>query len=473
MKRFFDGGRLSELNSLERLYSSDEFTFAVVYGRRRIGKTTLINEFIRRGNKKAVSFTATEDTGIVNLENFSQRVFSVFPGYSMFEKFPSWEAAFDYIVKQAGGEKIILYIDEYPYLAKAHPPISSQIQRYIDTALSETNMMLILCGSSMSFMENRVLGYQSPLYGRRTAQYRIRPLDYYDSAEFFGDADIEDKLIGYAVTNGIPKYLNEISKAETVEKGIAEAFFAKDGSLYEEPYNLLKQELREPAVYNTIISAIANGATKLNVIAAKTGEKDSKVANYIKNLLSLGILDKEVSMLFGSDKKGVYRVRNGMYRFWYRFVPRLMTQIENDDPEIYEMKVRPYMSDFMGPVFEEVCKQYLLRLSRARRVPFPFDSIGRWWGGNPVTKTETEIDIIATSTTGKDIMAGECKWQSREICTNVYKHLKEKASMFSDRDIHYYLFSRSGFTARLKKEAEKDDRLTLTDLGSLFRVSDL
>ena len=470
MERFYDRGRIFELNSLERLYERNEFTFAVVYGRRRVGKTSLINEFINRGNKKAVRFTATEDTNLVNLENFSQSIFTVFPELSALGSFRSWEAALEFIVNQSKGEKMIIYIDEYPYLAKAYPPISSQIQRYIDLTLLKTNMMLILCGSSMSFMENQVLGYQSPLYGRRTAQYKVKPLDYYDSAEFFTNVSMEDKLLGYAVTNGIPKYLNAISGSGTVEKGISDAFLTKDGTLYEEPHNLLKQELREPAVYKAIIGAVASGATKLNVIATKVGEKDSKVATYMKNLIDLGILGKDVSMLSKNEKNGIYYVKDGMYRFWHRFVSRLATQIENNDTDIYVTKIEPFISDFMGLAFEEICKQYMLRLSRSKKVPFPFDSIGRWWGGNPITKEEEEIDIMATSTTEKDMIIGECKWKNKETGTDVYNDLKEKAAMFAGRNIHYYIFSRSGFTAGLKKEAEKDEKLSLVSLEDLFRI---
>ncbi|MCL2032577.1 MAG: ATP-binding protein [Methanomassiliicoccaceae archaeon] len=470
MERFFDGGRIHELKSLEELYKRDEFTFAVVYGRRRVGKTSLINEFITRGDKKAIRFTATEDTNLVNLENFSQSVFSAYPEMSFLGTFRSWETAFDFIVGQAKSEKLIIFIDEYPYLAKAYPPISSQLQRYIDLVLLKTEMMLILCGSSMSFMEYQVLGYQSPLYGRRTAQYRIKPLDYYDGAEFFCDASLEDKLLGYAVTNGIPKYLNVISEAKTVKAGIARAFFTKDGFLYEEPHNLLKQELREPAVYNAIIAAIANGATKLSVIAGKVGEKDSKVATYIKNLIDLGILSREVSTLARNDRNGIYTVKDSMYRFWYRFVPKAVTLIECEFGDIYTTKVEPFIPDFMGPAFEDICKQYLLRLGRVNKAPFPFDRIGKWWGGNPVTKKETEIDIVATSTTENDIIIGECKWQNRETGVDIYKELRGKAALFADRDIHYYIFSRSGFTAGLKKEAEKEDRLTLVSLEDLFRI---
>jgi len=229
MRQFFESGRKRELLSLDELYRSNEFAFAVIYGRRRVGKTSLIGEFIRRGNKKAIRFTATENTEIINRENFSQSVFMIYPELSALGCFPTWEGLFAYIAGQSKGEKLIIEIDEYPYLAKASPAISSELQKYIDTILNKTNILLILCGSSMSFMENQVLGYQSPLYGRRTSQFRIMPLDYYDSADFFAGASPHDRLLGYAVTGGIPQYLNVISQEGNVEEGIRAHFFQKAG----------------------------------------------------------------------------------------------------------------------------------------------------------------------------------------------------------------------------------------------------
>ena len=467
-KKFFDSGRIHELRSLEEQYERDEFTFAVVYGRRRVGKTSLINEFIDRGNKKAIRFTATENTNIVNLRNFSKSVFEVYPELSSIVSFPTWESAFDYIVARMKNEKLILLIDEYPYVAKAYPPISSEIQKYIDTVLLKTDMMLILCGSSMSFMEKQVLGYKSPLYGRRTAQYRITPLDYYDSAEFLGNASLEDKLLGYAVTGGIPQYLSVIARGRTVKEGINNAFFSKTGFLYEEPQNLMKQELREPALYNSIIEAVAGGATKMNDIAMKVKEQDSKVAKYIRNLIGLGILEKEVPMLPKSGRNGVYHIKDNMYRFWYRFVPDAVALIENRYEHIYREKVEPLIPEFMGHVFETVCRQYLMRLNVKDRLPALFSGIGRWWGGNPITKKETEVDIMAVSK--NELILGECKWRNKETGTDVYTDLKEKAALFTDKDIYYYLFSKSGFTEDLIRTAKNDERLTLVGLEDIFRV---
>jgi len=469
MERFYEEGRSHELAYLEEQYESDKFEFAVIYGRRRVGKTSLIKEFIRRGDKKAIRFTATENTDIVNREDFSQTVFSAYPGMSSLMCFPRWETAFEYIAKEAKNERIIVSIDEYPYLAKAHPPISSELQMCIDTFLRDTKTFLILCGSSMSFMENQVLGYQSPLYGRRTSQYSIRPLDYYSSAEFFGNAGYEDKLLGYAVTGGIPLYLSIIADAKAVAEGIDRSFFFTKGLLYEEPHNLLKQELREPALYNSIIRTIANGATKLSEISSKVKEADSTAGKYIRNLISLGILEKEAPMFADTDRAGRYRIKDGMYRFWHRFVPKAADLIEDGRKNIFMSIETSMISDFMGHAFEDVCRQYLRRMNVRDKLPFLFNKIGRWWGGNPITKAETEIDIIAASD-GKAIL-GECKWINKKMGTEIYEGLREKmraVPQLIGRDVHFYLFSRSGFTESLLREAEKDERLRLVGLNDLF-----
>lgn len=466
MNRFYESGRIRELQSLDSAYAREGFAFAVIYGRRRVGKTSLIKEFISRGDKKAIRFTATESTDTANRENFSQSVFSIYPEMSTLGCFPSWESALKYIASQSARERIVVAIDEYPYLAKANRSISSEFQKCIDEILQDTNVFLILCGSSMSFMENQVLGYQSPLYGRRTLQYKIMPLDYYDSAEFFPDANHQEKILGYAVTGGIPLYLSVIAQSKKIETGIANAFFLKNGFLYEEPQNLLKQELREPALYNTIITAIAGGATRLGEIAARVGETDSKIAKYINNLIALGIIEKELPVLSSGKRGSIYYIKDNMYRFWHRFVPGLVTLIENDYEKVYDLRVKPYLPDYMGSIFETVCRQYLLRRNIREKLPFLFDNVGRWWGGNPVTKKETEIDIAAAS--NDNLILGECKWTNKEVGFSVFNELKEKAVLFPDKNIHFFLFSKSGFTLPLVEDEKSDEHLHLISLDDLF-----
>ncbi|MDR3293580.1 MAG: ATP-binding protein [Clostridiales bacterium] len=468
-------GRKRELDALNKAYDKDGFNFSVVYGRRRVGKTSLINEFLQEGRKKVIFYTATEQNNLSNLQDFSEAVFSVYPeGRAIVDVFPSWDKAFEYIAKQAKDEKLVLVIDEYPYLAGANKSISSILQRQIDTVFCKQNIKLILCGSSMSFMENQILGYQSPLYGRRGDQYKIEPLDYYDSAEFFDDTEefvnvtYEEKLLGYAVTGGIPQYLNIIKAQGSVETGIKENFFGKFGYLYEEPQNLLKQELREPAVYNTIIAAIANGATKLNEIATKSGEENAKCNKYLKGLVDLGIVEKENPIDTNKERNGVYRIKDHMYRFWYRFVPENVTNIESGKMEfIYRERVEPYLNEYMGHAFEDICKQYMLRRNIAETLPFVFDKIGRWWGSNPKLKQEEEIDLVAVSR--NKALFCECKWRNEKADLRILKELKRKAELLCDyTEKCYCVFSKSGFTDALKQEA--CDSVLLIDLADLFDV---
>jgi len=471
MSKFYGDGRRRDLDSMEEEYLRDGFAFTVVYGRRRVGKTSLISEFIKHGDKKAVHFIASENVDKVNRGRFSQTVFDAYPEHSYMGAFPTWESALKHVVKEAAGERVVVVMDEYPYLAKSHPPISSELQICIDGFLQDSNVFLILCGSSMSFMENRVLGYQSPLYGRRTSQHRIKPLDYYNSAEFFPRATYADRLLGYAVTGGIPHYLNVVSAYGNVRNGIDKAFFTTPGILYEEPHNLIKQELREPAMYNSIITAVANGATRLNEISGKTGQPDSIVGKYMKNLIDMLILERTPPVFSDSDRDRVYRIKDGMYRFWYRFIPDAIELIEGGRERVFLETDESKVSDFMGPAFEEICKQYLTRLNVRGGLPFIFNEIGGWWGGNPYTKKETEVDIVAASK--KDAILGECKWTNKKVDGGIYAGLMEKASVvpkLANRDVRYYLFSKSGFTESLTQEADGNDRLKLIGLDDLFAI---
>lgn len=241
-------GRDRELKKLETLYEQREFQFVIFYGRRRVGKTTLMNEFLK--DKKSVYYMAVEGTKSENLAGLSKALLSLKGEETALSAFPDFEAMLEYIDQLAKNrERIVIAIDEFPYLAASYPAISSMIQSHIDHCWKESRLFFILCGSSMSFMEEQVLGYKSPLYGRRTAQFKIHPFTYFEAKEMLSSYTNEEQAVLYGVTGGIPEF--------------------------DEPSNLLKQELRDPATYHSIISAIAGGASRLNEIATKTGLETS------------------------------------------------------------------------------------------------------------------------------------------------------------------------------------------------------
>jgi len=446
-------GRQAELAELNRLYEMTGFRFVVMYGRRRVGKTALITEFIK--GKDCIFYISIERNDVAALGDFSAKVLERFPSASsLIERFPSWDSALSYISEQASEGRLVLAIDEYPYLASGNPSISSILQKHIDTSFRTTNLFLILCGSSMSFMENQVLGYKSPLYGRRSAQFHIKPFDYYDAGLFFPQSQYEDKMLAYAVCDGIPQYLNAVAECENVTDGICECFLKKTGVLYEEPENLLKQELREPAVYNTLISSTAGGASRLNEISVKSGEELRKCSKYLKSLIDLHILYKEYPYGVKTERKSVYMISDNMFRFWYRFIPQNVTAIESGlGREVYSLRIVQHLSSYLGRVFEDACRDYLKRQNGTQTLPFMFDGIGRWWGTNPETRAKEEIDIIADS--GEKAIFGECKWTSSEVGPDVLTELKRKSKMLAQyTDTTLFLFSKTGF------------RKSLTDLAS-------
>ena len=458
-------GRRTELNELNKLYNKSTFQMAVIYGRRRIGKTRLIQEFMK--DKSAVYMTAVEAGIAINLELLSTSVYLAFLGEeeaAMMPSFKDFRVALQYITKKAKESKILLIIDEYPYLAQADKSISSILQAMIDQEWKNSNIMLILCGSSMSFMEYQVLGYESPLYGRRTAQFKIEPLTYKETAEFNPSLSNEQNALIYGITGGVPHYINKLAVQNNLDEALLENLFDRSSYLFEEPENLLKQELREPAVYNSVITAIAEGASRLNEIATKVGIESGPCSKYVRTLMELGIVRKETPMLEKEGKKTVYLLEDQFFRFWYRFVPQNITAIVSGRIErTYEKSVKSQLSDYMGLVFEKMCQAYLLRY--AENLPFELSRIGQWWGSDPATRKQVQIDIVGADSEKKAFIIGSCKFKNEKIGIDEYERLKHYAAVFGKRGTyHYYIFSKGGFTDGLIEKAKEDDvRLVTLD----------
>ena len=443
-------GREKELKKLNSMYDSNKFEFAVFYGRRRVGKTTLIREFCK--DKHAIYFVAREASGEVNLQNFSNDVFGVTDRNKMGNiYFHDWEKAFEYIGNISKEERMILVIDEYPYLAENLTSISSIIQAHTDMKFKDGKLFLILCGSSMSFMENQVLGYKSPLYGRRTAQFRVKPFTYFQSLPFMEGYDDEDKAVFYGITGGIPEYLSKINNRLSLKENIIALYLNDSGALYEEPTNLLKQELREPATYNGIIDSIAAGASRLSEIASKNSMESNKCAKYLSSLISLGIVKKEIPITEKTSKKSIYLLKDQMFRFWYRFVfPNMSLIASGFGEEVYNAKIESQLNSFMGLTFEEICKQYMYQ--NIKSAPFFFGNIGRWWGNNPKLKRQEEIDLMAFE--DDNVIFGECKWTNSFVDTDVLNDIVTQSEIFHYKHIYFYIFAKRGFTDRCIKKAK-------------------
>jgi AAA+ ATPase superfamily predicted ATPase len=447
-------GRQSELDSLNKAYQKKGFQFPVVYGRRRVGKTTLINEFCK--GKKAIYFVAVQSTMKENLEILSHQILNVLAPNAPKTPFASFREATGYIFTQAKEERVIFAIDEYPYLAESDRAVSSVLQALIDQYQSDSQLFLILCGSSMSFMEEQVLGYKSPLYGRRTAQFKLLPFDYLTSSAMLGGFGKDEKLVLYSITGGIPEYLSRIDNHLSVRENVRDLFFDPSGRLFEEPANLLKQELKIPRTYNAIIAAIADGSSRLNEIAAKAGIETSQCSKMLATLIGLGLVKKEFPVTEQDGKKTIYLLDDQMFVFWYRFVLPDISRITAGLGEtVCDEVFGEQLSSHVGFAFEQCAVQYLWRRLNEKSLPTPFKKIGRWWGGNPKEKREEEIDIIACA---KDAaIFGECKWRNQPLGEDVLEDLIRKSELFPAlKTKHYILFSKSGFTAAVQSRSKQD-----------------
>ena len=412
-------------------------------------------------------FSALNASSQENLEALSKAIYEKdHPGAETAPVYPSFDAAFAEITRMAENERLVFVIDEYPYLAKANKSISSRLQHIIDHIWKNGKLYLILSGSSMSFMEYQVLGYESPLYGRRTGQFKIQALTYKELTEFNPTLTLEQQAFIYGITGGIPHYINKLDVVDDVDEALKENLFNTSSYLFEEPENLLKQELREPAIYNSVITAIAGGASRSNEIATKVGIESPICAKYLKVLLDLGILVKETPITEKPGKKTVYAIGDNFFRFWYRFVPQNTSAISaNRIDRIYEPVIKKYYPDYMGLIFEQMCREYLFLY--AEDVPVMLSDIGQWWGTDSKAKKEVQIDIVGTPTEGNEYIIGSCKYRNTPIGVDELELLKHYAEAFGKGDkYHYYIFSKSGFTQGLQELGDKGEvkLVTLEDM---------
>lgn len=463
-------GRESELQFLNDAYESDKAEFIVLYGRRRVGKTELLNEFCK--DKDAIFYTCREYTDTVQLKSFTEKVKTYnISALDFVDSFSSWEHAFSSVMMLPTDKKKLLIIDEFPYACKANESIPSVLQVLWDERLRHENVMIVLCGSAMSFIERDLLSEKNPLYGRTTGIYKLKPLPFCDAQKFFPNYSTEDKIIAYAILGGIPHYLKQFNKNLSLEDNVKKNVLRRGCTLYNEVEFLIKQELREPAVYNTIIEAIALGNNSFNDILTKTQIEKSKLSVYLKNLIELYIVEKEFPALSKDKAKsnasgGSYVLTDNFFRFWYSFAFRNLTDLENDDADgVWENDIQDSLHHFASKAFEQLSIEYIYTMNKAKALPFRISSASRYWGKtNQIIDGKTrsvnlEIDILAPDNTKKKVVYGECKFTNEPFDMNEFKNLKSK--VFIGDSIYFYLFSLSGFTDAVENEAAENSNIKL------------
>lgn len=458
MSAFID--RIDEMATLENEYARDGASFVVIYGRRRVGKTTLINHFCE--SKDSIYFLATEENEYQNRNAFKQLVSEKFDNELLASaSLTSWDPIFKVITEEAKNKKIVLVIDEFQYLGKANKAFPSIMQKIWDEILLKSNVMLIICGSLINMMTSQVLNYDSPLYGRRTAQIKLKQIDFSFYHEFDESLSFDELLEQYAVTGGVPKYIELFDKKKSIYASIKDNILSTGSFLYAEPEFLLQKEVSEVGSYFSILKTIAAGNHKLSKIATSLGVSQSNLTNYLKNLIDLDIIEREVPITEENPEKskmGLYRIKDNFISFWFKFVYANKSMIESGHMEYVEDKIKKnFIDNHVSYVYEDVCRGDVWNLLSEG---VSFNRVGRWWGSKDV-----EIDILAYDSLGKDIIFGECKYSKQKKGMAVLIDLQNKARVVNwkkdKRKEYYVLYSKSGYTDELLEYVKEHSNVFL------------
>lgn len=460
-------GRKNELYTLNTEYNRNS-SFVVIYGRRRVGKTTLIKEFLK--NKTAFYYLATEELESQSMKRLAN-VIARTTKNTLLQKieFTDWLDLFQLIADYKPEEKKVLVIDEFPYLVRTNSAFPSILQNAWDEFLKDSNVMLILSGSLIGMMQKHALSYDSPLYGRRTAQMRLTPLPFTSIYEA-QNLSFEQAVEQFALTGGVPKYLEFFEDGRPLEEQLKDAVFSKNGFLYEEPNFLLKSESLTAVNYFSIIKTIADGNHKLGKIASALGQESSSLTPYLSTLSDLGFIEKRTPITEKNpekSRKGLYFIADNFLRFWFCYVYPYKGELELDNMQIVLDEIhKDFKEKFVAFAYEDICKDIFAKLCSNNAISFVPSRIGSYWLND--YDGDTEIDVMSVDHQNKQVFAGECKYHTKPVDAPVYFALKEKVDnaaeirkSFPKYNVIYGLFSKSGFTKRMLDIAKENPNILL------------
>ena len=432
-------GRENELEELNRRYFSSGFQFIPVYGRRRVGKTALIDEFIK--DKTAIKFTAVKGSYNTNMRLLASIVLGVRNAPVM-----DLEDILEVMHSRFGERRYVFVIDEYPYLVGSDESVTGILNNFIESHL-DSEAFIILSGSSMNVMKNQILGVKSPLYGRRTGQIRLSPFPFVEIWHFLPSYSDEERLIVYGLVGGIPWYLSFFDDRKSLKENIIDNLINPFAALNKEATLLFAEEFESPVSYLDVISSIAKGHNRVGEMAADAGLETSRISALLKDLILLEIVEKIRPIDDPGSKRTIYRIRDHYLRSYYRFIYPSNVEVEKNRYEEAYDGIMKDMNTYLGHVFEDVCSEYVGRSCR---------EVGTWWGTDSSRRTKEEIDIAALGE-GRMVLC-ECRYHSEPVGKDVIETLVRRAGLVrSGLPKDLMVFSRSGYTEEAVREAESEN----------------
>ena len=455
--------RFDEMKLLEEEYSKNTASFTVIYGRRRVGKTSLTSEFLK-GKPYAVYYMATREGEIINKDNFKKQIAAFIDNPLLEQADVEWLDIFKQLVDFKPRARKIIVIDEFQYIGMSNPAFPSVFQKAWDTMLSKHNVMLIICGSLLNMMESQVLSYNSPLYGRRTSQIKLKQIDFRFYRAFFPTMPFADMVMFYSVTGGVPKYIETVMGSKNIYKAIENKVLSKQSYLYEEPHFLLSQEVKETGSYFSILRVIALGNRKLGNIAAAIGKSPTDLTKPLGTLIDLDLVEREVPITEAApnkSKKGLYKIKDNFISFWFKYVYVHLASLERGETGyVMEQIKKSFIDNHVSFVYEDVAREKMWELNSQDTWDFRFNKLGRYWDSS------TEVDIVAIDSVSKNIIMGECKFSINKKGHGVLNDLKKKEQTIlrevpKGKIVSYVIFSRAGFTNELMQLAKADKSIVL------------
>lgn len=456
--------REQELSFLEREYEKPGAGLVVVYGRRRVGKTTLLRRFLH--GKTGLYFLADQQLEAEQRRRFQELMSATFddPLASQID-FRTWDALFAYLSQRVPSNgKFVLILDEFQYLVRSNPAFPSILQRLWDEGWQSKDTLILLCGSLVSMMYQTTLSYESPLYGRRTGQIRLRPLNFTEYAEVFPNRSFNERVELYSVTGGVPRYIEAFAGHRNMFDAIRAEVFNRNGLLYDEPRFVLNEEISEGATYFSILRAIAHGEHKIGKIGGLLQVDSTGLTRYLRTLVDLDLLEHRVPITEAQphkSKRGLYFISDQFFRFWFHYVFPNRSYLEGGNLEAVQRKLEETFPAFVSLAFEQCCRQHLWGLAQQGRLPFGLERMGSWWN------KDHEIDVVGLNESAGEILFGECKWTERLVGMRVLAELKAKAAAVDwragQRRERYAIFSRSGFDAELVQAARRGEVLLFSN----------
>jgi AAA+ ATPase superfamily predicted ATPase len=453
--------REQELAFLERQYQQPGSNLVIVYGRRRVGKTTALARF--SADKPNVIYLADRSMETTLMQRLSAAIARFLSDDLLAQVTPpDWDWVFGQLISRARFDrKIVLVIDEFQALAQVNDAFPSILQRLWDTQLQSHNLMLILCGSLVGMMYRTTLAYDSPLYGRRTGQLRMRPLTFSALRETFADHAFNDVVELYAVSGGVPVYVEALvdgvgqSQRSSLMSKIDECVLDPGGRLYDEPRFVLSGEVSDTTTFFSILHTIALGNRQQTHIAGKLGLSTNYLSSYMRILLDLEALEKRIPITADPrrGRRSLYYIGDHFFDFWFRYVYPYQSELESGRPAIARVDIRQTFDQFVSRTFEDCVRDWLWHLHDQGKLPLELHKMGSWWN------KRTEIDIVGLNNSTHDILFGECKWAQNPIGLDVLKDLYNKASQVpwhkDERQEWFVLASRSGFQESLIERARR------------------